>query len=198
MTLMQSLRPRDRRAVQIGAAILTSVVLVAKGPAHIQALEADAQAGYLRSGESLQRARQLRDALKPFGLDSGSAMRRLTLLESSALDVRNESEAHSQLAQRISQLAAFAGAQVHEATPTPSLETAPGPRRVAMRIQLTASSPALFTLLRELEVGPTIIRVRRLNLLQPAVADDASVADMLRVELEVVALVRFSTVGRGT
>ncbi len=198
MTIMQSLHSRDRRAVRIGAAILTVLVLAAKGPAHIQALEADALAGYVRSSEALERARQLRAALKPFERDSGSAMRRLTVLESSALDVRSESEAHSQLAQRISQLADFAGAQVHEATPRPSIETAPSPRRVAMRVQLTASSPALFALLRELEVGPTIIRVRRLHLFQPAVGADASVADVLRVELEVVALVRISTVGRGT
>lgn len=196
MTGVPVFKARDRRVVKAGLAACALILAVAKGPARLRAIEDRARAEHREAVEALARARTLRTAT---GMRASG---RMTITGDgatpgiAALVARSESEALSQLAQRIATLASFSGVQIHEATPRPSMPSEAGIGRIAMRFTMTAGSEALFALLREVELGPTLVRVRRLEVTQRDPGADQTVPETLRIELELVALLRLGDEGK--
>lgn len=188
---------RDRRTLLFGAITVAAILGIGRGFPAISRWEQEQRAAFEDASLMLSRVEGTQRALFAAQGTGRTRAREEADLRAQAFDAASHAEAASQAVQYLSGLSRFAGIQVQVASPVIPASASSGTGVFTVRLSLVGSSRALFDLVREIEVGPKRVMVRRLAITQPDAGADASVAESLRIELEVTALfVRTAAGGR--
>ena len=186
--MIASAPSRDRRTLVLGAVTVAVILLLGRGLPALRIWEREQRAAFEEASLMLSRLEGAQRTLLASRTSDRSRVREESDLRAQAFDAASHAEAASQAVQYFSGLARFSGVQVQVASPV--IPAAPPNNAAAftIRLSLVGSSRALFDLLREIEVGPKRVAIKRLAVTQPDAGADASVAESLRIEIEVSAL----------
>jgi hypothetical protein len=182
--------PRDRRAVLIGAGVIGSLGLLARGVPAWRTWVSDARAGVAEQQRAVSdadglvaHAREVRDTL-------AARNARYVALAPALVAGRTPAEASATLASIVSTAASGAGVKLGTVQLRPVGDT--GARRTFVRVGVHADMigdvAGLTTLLASLERGPVRLRVREITVTQPDAAAPGDRVEALRIELTIEGL----------
>lgn len=179
------------RTLTVGALAVAAILIAGRLPRLVTELEARATGRVLEAAGQLSDAVQLRElAGVPSGQGRGGAARRAEL-EGSVFSATSASEASAAFLQYITGLLEYSGAHLASATPETLARSQGTPTPIRLNVVFTASTEALFDFLKEAEGGVPVVRVRE-GRITPVQEGAVSSQDVLRIELELEAIMRLS------
>jgi hypothetical protein len=181
---------RDRRAVLIGAGVIGSLGLLARGVPAWRTWVSDARAGVVEQERAasdadglVARAREVRDTL-------AARNARYVALAPALVAGRTPAAASATLASIVSTAASGAGVKLGTVQLRPVTDT--GARRTFVRVGVHADMigdvAGLTTLLASLERRPVRLRVGEITVTQPDAAAPGDRVEALRIELTIEGL----------
>jgi hypothetical protein len=178
---------RDRRALTVGIAFVVCAITGFRVLPAIRSGESQLRAELAEVRQAIASARAHADLLRTSGTDVGEGDEDPLLDGYSA---RTPTEGASALGLRVTALAEYSGARVHAVIPSADSAFTAGLAEARLRVSLTTDTRGLLDLIRELELASPLILVHSLTVDQGEPAAPREIAEALRVELGVGALIR--------
>jgi hypothetical protein len=182
------LSQRDRRTLIVGATVVTSLVVFARGMPALRSWEADQVA---RAQAAMQELAVLRGghAVLPALRDSVRARQaRLAALDSTVLSGASPSAIGAALASALEDLADDNALKISALQLRPDTAAIRGLAHVEVRITGVVDVTGLAGMLRDIEGGQTSMLVRDLSVSQPEPAASDAKAETLHVDMLVAAI----------
>lgn len=181
-TRLRSLKRSDRRALLVGALLCGSVLLVGRGLPWVQRTGAAFATRAERAALTIERAARVREEATVdgwTGANTGPTRADLAFEGSTPTAAAAAASAH------LGDLIRLLGGTLLSSSPEADTAFHAGVARVAVHLQLSIDGIAFRSLVAQLEGGPKLLRVRSLNVVQPAPIAAASEPEALRVEVTV-------------
>lgn len=190
------LSQRDRRTLVVGATVVSSLVVLARGMPAIRSWEADQLARAQAAAQALAVLRGGR-AILPALRDSVRARRaRLAALDSTVLSGASPSAIGAALASALEDIADDNALKISALQLRPDSVAVGGLARVEVRIIGVVDVTGLAGMLRDIEGGQTSMLVRDLSVSQPDPAASDAKPEALRIDILVAAIGPIKTVHR--
>lgn len=190
MSMLTTLRARDRRAVIAGMSIIGALIIVARGLPAIQQRDRNAETRLHEVAVSLSRERLLSAAVARYGRLKPERDSIAITQGPAALTSSTPAAGVASLASRVMGLARYVGAKVSTTTPHGDSVFTNGSAVIGLRVSMVVDGRALIDFLNAIESGPEVIVVRSLSIIQPEAGVEVEARRSLRVDLLLNALAK--------
>lgn len=189
MNLLPSWRRRERRALLVGAFIILPSLVFGRGLPAIRRWELREIGRWREVASEIERFGRASRAHRATFAGGIGQRNEIASLRNSITSAATIAEAAGDLAEYVGDIAHFAGAQVRSIGVDGDSTFKAGVGKVVLRLAVTTDTEGMFSILRELAVGPKQVALRALAITQSNPASPHEQPEIMSVELTLESVV---------